>query len=96
MGDIGRALFHDLTVDTFPLLLRYWRDFCAKRYKYVPRQEILKFKRNRTLRNSKMPTDFSRVQIVKDSGKPLVNYLSGKRFKGIYADIHKSLGKNKI
>ena len=97
MGDIGRALFHDLTLDTFPLLLHYWRDFCDKRYRYVARKEILKFRRNRNLRQTKFQCDTKLLPKIDTlSAKPLVDYKSGKRFKGVYVDINKSLGNNKI
>ena len=38
------SLFHDCTINIFPLLLNYWKIFCLRRHKYIPRAEISQFK----------------------------------------------------
>nr|XP_039266380.1 uncharacterized protein LOC120341884 isoform X2 [Styela clava] len=35
-GLIDRGLFHEATIYVFPLLLHFWKRFCAEHYRYVP------------------------------------------------------------
>ena len=44
LGMFDLSLFHDCTINIFPLLLNYWKIFCLRRHKYIPRAEISQFK----------------------------------------------------
>ena len=44
LGMFDLSLFHDCTINIFPLLLIYWKKFCMRRHKYIPRADLLKFK----------------------------------------------------
>ena len=46
LGMFDLSLFHDCTINIFPLLLNYWKTFCLRRHKYIPRSEISNFKVN--------------------------------------------------
>ena len=44
LGMFDLSLFHDCTINIFPLLLIYWKKFCMRRHQYIPRADLLKFK----------------------------------------------------
>jgi len=50
LGMFNRSLFHDLTINIFPLLLNYWKVFCERRHKFIPRKELTAFKRQLVLK----------------------------------------------
>lgn len=102
LGMFNRSLFHDLTINIFPLLLNYWKIFCERRHKYVPRGDLQRFKhelvrerRNKLKIKKKKPepkkikTRKNGIQLNGDG--PLIDYYSNKRFSHSWMDISKSM-----
>jgi len=54
LGMFNRSLFHDLTINIFPLILNYWKIFCERRHKYVPRTELNRFKHELVVQRRRM------------------------------------------
>lgn len=103
LGMFNRSLFHDLTINIFPLLLNYWKIFCERRHKYVPRCELQRFKHELVLQRrdklnkikKKVPEEEIELLTKKsrqmEGDAPLIDYCSNKRFSNSWMDITKSL-----
>jgi len=94
LGMFDLSLFHDCTINIFPLLLFYWKKFCFRRHKYLPRNEVIKFKHKQAkerrerclqLKKKKKP-----VKITCGDG-PLIDYCTNKRYTHSWMDIVKTL-----
>jgi hypothetical protein len=107
LGMFNRSLFHDLTINIFPLLLNYWKVFCERRHKYVPRSDIRKFKRSlvlqrrvtedkkKQLKQNVPVAEVLSAKIQKErkiiGDSPLIDYCSSKRFTQSWMDVTKTM-----
>lgn len=99
IGMHSRSLFHDLTINIFPLLLNYWQIFCERRHQYVPRAVLHQCRRDQILNRRKIgprkKSNFRNNGTIwsKRTNGTLVNYCASDRFTDSRIDITKSLGK---
>jgi len=97
LGMFDLSLFHDCTINIFPLLLIYWKKFCMRRHKYIPRADLLKFKiqnvqnRHKPKKAKKRQKAPKRHQRKNDS---FMNYCTQKRFTSSWTDVTKTFEEN--
>ena len=87
------ALFHDLTLPIFPILLHFWRIFCEKRYEYVPRATLLQMRRDNILNRHKSKVRERRQSSIKLFAAPLIDYCASEQYEESRVDVTKTLGK---
>jgi len=96
LGMFDLSLFHDCTINIFPLILIYWKKFCMRRHKYIPRSELLKFKiqnvQNRHGMNIRKQKKKKRKKLLQNDS--FMNYCSEKRFTSSWTDVTKTFEEN--
>merc|ERR1712212_428920 len=106
LGMFDLSLFHDCTINIFPLLSNYWKNFCEKRHRYVSRKELLQFKRDHVFRqrdrmiNAKQERLQNQLKekepamkksMAKKTNKALIDYCTGERYTSEWIDVQKTL-----
>ncbi|CAG5113157.1 Oidioi.mRNA.OKI2018_I69.chr2.g7292.t1.cds [Oikopleura dioica] len=74
LGMANRSLFHDITIDVFPLLLNFWKSFCEARHKYIPRPKLNVLKRNIVSCRRKKQDSQKKIDIIKKSKTQKVKF----------------------
>lgn len=74
LGMANRSLFHDITIDVFPLLLNFWKSFCEARHLYIPRPKLNILKRNIVNCRRKKQDKQKKVEIIRKSKTQKVKF----------------------
>ena len=89
----GRAVFHEISIQLFPVMAQFWKMFCFLRYQFIPRR-ILKERRNEMVKEraaANKNKNLDRLKLEHENTAPLIDYTKTQHYKEPRMDVLKTL-----